>query len=822
MKVPLSWLSEFIDLRPLEELTATLDDLGLVVEAVEHQGEGLTDVVVARVEEIRAIPGADKIRLVVADAGHGPVDVVCGAHNFAVGDLVPFAPVGAILPGGMEIAQRTMRGVTSNGMLCSGRELGLSDDHEGLLVLERGGAAVPGAPIVDALGVGRDVILDLSPEGNRPDAWSIEGVARDLAARWDQPLRRPPVTEPSGPPTSEFASAEIVDVTLCGTFTLSAVRQVTVGPSAPWLQRRLQAVGLRPINNVVDVSNYVMVELGQPTHPYDAALIAGHRLGVRRARPEEPLVLLDGSELTLGVPGRGLGDTGVDAVIVDGEDRVVGLAGIMGGANSVISSSTTDVLLEAAFFDPLTVARTSKRLGVRTDASSRFERGVDPLLGSRAAARFVELLRETSPALVWLSSPLEVVGERPTPPTVELSAEQIEALLGTAIPLTVAAPLLRAIGFTVAHDANRLSVTAPSARLDVREGAAGRADVIEEIARLFSYQRLARRTPTWSAPGGLSGRGRLRRAVRAAFVGAGLLEAWTDSFVGDDEFAQTSDAPLRVRATNPMSTTAPVLRGDLLGGLARAWATNVERGAGEVALFEIGNVFEHPGWTQRPRRSRGGLGGAEKVELPTERELALAVLGRAGDDATTAVALWHLVAERLGLEDVVVRQSPAPLGWHPTRAAALVDRASAAVVGHVGELDPALVAGWAPSARPGQRVGLIALDLDVLADPGLVVRARPSGELPSRFPPARIDLAFLTPDEVNAADVAHALRGASDLCESVELFDVYRGAELAAGTRSLAFAVVLRAPDRTLDDGAVADARRALIATASVLGARLR
>ncbi len=307
MRAPLSWLKDFAAFPDdVALLRATLDDLGLVVEDVELVGEGLDDVVIAKIIEISAIEGADKIRKVLVDAGGEPLEIVCGATNFALDDLVPLAPVGAVLPGDFVITTRKMRGVTSNGMLCSGRELGVGDDHEGLLILTEQPGAVPGASLVDVLGIERDVIFDVTVEGNRPDAWCISGIARDLAARLSLPFSPPsnPVPWGHGPETVTLASGEVLDHALCPRLGIGVLNDVEVGPSPSWLQERLRMAGMRPINNVVDASNYVMLELGQPTHPYDVAKIPGRGLRVRRAQPGEKLETLDGITRELGRPGK--------------------------------------------------------------------------------------------------------------------------------------------------------------------------------------------------------------------------------------------------------------------------------------------------------------------------------------------------------------------------------------------------------------------------------------------------------------------------------------------------------------------------------------
>jgi phenylalanyl-tRNA synthetase beta chain len=817
VNVSLNWLREFVDVdETVDDLRATLDDLGLVVEGITYVGAGLEDVVVARIDDVRAIEGADRVRLVTVEAGQGPLEIVCGATNFEVGNYVPMAPVGAILPGGFAIAQRKMRGVTSNVMLCSSRELELSDDHEGLMILDDLIEPRVGEALLTALQIEPDVVFDISVEGNRPDAWSIEGVARDLATRLGRELRAPALFEPNSQVlTSSVAGAGIDDPDLCGRLTVSVVRNVKVGPSPSWIARRLLSAGMRPISNIVDASNLVMLELGQPTHPYDAHLVGQRTLRARRARVGESLTTLDGVERALAQSGRGLGDTGEDCVIVDGDDHVLGLAGIMGGASSEISANTTEILVEAAFFDPMSIARSSKRHGLRSEASNRFERGVDPTLALRAVARFVAVLRESVPALEWLDSPLDVRGDIPSPPTITLRPLDVERLLGVAIPQDEVTRILTGLGFTVDGAGEELLITAPPNRLDVRQGVAGRADVIEEIARLYSYLRLPRHSPVWPEPGGLNERQLLRRRLRDVVVDVGAIEAWTPTLGSDADFDLLHPEQPRVRVTNPLASDESVLRATQITGLVRAWVKNSERGLGEMILAEMGVVFLHPEATSEPRQTRGGAGGTLTLSLPRENERLTVILGRPNDDATSAVLLWSVVAARLGLSDVVVRSlTEAPRGFHPTRAGALVDRASGALLGYVGEVDGELLRAVSGASQT-RRLGIVDLDLDVLADNALAARTSPFVRVPTRYPSAVLDLALVTPRAVNAQDVAHALKGASDLVEAVTLFDVYHGPGVVEGSRSLAFNVRLSATDRTLSDAEIGEARAALLDAAS-------
>jgi phenylalanyl-tRNA synthetase beta chain len=828
MRVPTSWLADYVDVPDdLDALTATLDDLGLVVEGVQLVGAGLDGVVVARVERIDPIEGADRIRLATVTDGTASIEVVCGAWNYEVGSLVALAPVGTVLPDGTAIARRTMRGVASNGMLCSARELALGDDQAGLLLLDPT-TAVLGAPVREALGVDADAVLDVSVEGNRPDAWSIEGIARDLAARARAPFaptRPPPL--PAADAGDAGVAVAIVDPDLCGRFTATVLEGVTVAPSPALVARRLERCGMRPINNVVDASNYVMLELGQPTHAYDLARLGGRGFRIRRAVPGERLALLDGTTLELAEGALALGDPGEDLVICDGDDRPIGLAGIMGGSSTEIDERSTSVVLEAAWFEPLGVARSAKRHRLRTEASARFERGCDPMACDRAAARFVELLALSSPGVRVVGATVDARGELPAQPVVTLDGAALAARLGLAIPLEEAAGHLRAIGFSVEPRDGALLVTAPTSRPDVRPMPFGVADLAEEVARLHGYSALPRRVPSWPQPGRRPPGVTARRAVKEALVGLGALEAWTASIVGEGDARLVGDEAERVRVTNPVAADEPVLRSSLLPGLLAALRHNVERRQGDVALFEVGMAFTHPSAADVPRLERGGGGGSDLVKLPSEDERVCLLLARPGDDALSAVAAWRALAAALRLDDVRLdadRDGAVPHGVHPTRRATIVDAASGAVLGLVGEVDPVVARRAVPSLEPTRRLGWLDVSLERLADP-MAARRRPEvAELPSRFPTSDVDLALVVDGSVGVHEVKAALRDAAgELCESVACFDAYRGPGVPDGARSLALRVRLVAADRTLSEAELSAARAAMIDAASRrLGASLR
>jgi phenylalanyl-tRNA synthetase beta chain len=827
MRVPVSWLEVYVgELDDLGALTAMLDDLGLVVEGVEHVGSALEGVVVAKVESIDAIEGADRIRLATVSDGTQSIEVVCGAWNYAVGSLIPFAPVGTELPNGMQIARRTMRGVVSNGMLCSGSELGIGDDHAGLLLLDDVDGAEPGRPVAEVLGLRPEVVLDLSIEGNRPDAWCVEGVARDLAARLGRTFVGVDPPAITAVQADGAVRAAIEDPDLCGRLTVTVLDSVRVSPSPQWLARRLELCGMRSINNVVDASNYVMLELGQPSHPYDVERLGGG-LTARRARDGERLELLDGAVLELAVDSGALGDTGEDLVICDGGDVPIGLAGIMGGASTGISEGTGAVALEAAWFAPLAIARSAKRHHLRTEASARFERGCDWTNCDRAARRFVELLKESSPGARVVGEPLDVRGTLPEPVVIDLDPEVITRRLGVSLPTDEIAALLGSIGFGVERLDGRLVVTAPSGRPDVRPAPFGTADLAEEVARLHGYASLPARIPSWPAPGALTGSVRVRRQVREAIVGTGALEAWTATMVSEGDATILGDDTERVRVANPMSLEEPVLRSSLLPGLLRALRHNVERRQGDVALFEVGAVFSHPAHADVARLERGGVGGTELLKVPSEDERVSVVLGRIDDDARSAVATWNVLAAALRLDNVRLERrerDTVPFGVHATRFALLVDNLSGSVLGVVGEVDPGLVAGAVPSLADGRRVGWLDCSMASLLDPACATRRGDAAHEPSRYPSSDVDLALVVAESVNLDDVKRVLRDAAgELCESIACFDAYRGPGVPEGHRSLAVRIRLCAPDRTLSEEALATTRGTMIdAAVARLSATLR
>jgi phenylalanyl-tRNA synthetase beta chain len=798
MRVPLSWLRDFAPIDgEVADLAAAFSNLGLVVDGVEHIAGGTEGVVVAKVLGLRRHPDADKVQLVDVDPGDGESrQIVCGAFNLEVGDLVPLATIGTVMPNGMAIARRKLRGEWSNGMLCSAPELGLPGDGgtQGILILPNEVAA-PGTGLTEALGLEPDVVFDLDVSPNRPDALSIAGVARDIAAALGVGFGLPAPTR-IAEPELEQPPIEVLDGDLCPRFTATVLSNITVGPSPKWLARRLALAGMRPINNVVDVSNYVMLELGQPNHAYDLDRLPGRGLIIRRATEGEPLVTLDGVQRRL---------TADDCLICDAEGTPVGIAGVMGGASSEITDTTTTVLLEAAYFTPMAIARTGKRIGLHTEARSRFERGTDPDIIDLAIDRFTALLVAGGPPGPHRGITVDVtsIDHLPTSTKVRVRTARVNDILATSLTDAEIAELLEPIGFTaepVPGEPGIQVVTIPTWRPDSER----EIDVIEEVARLYGYSNIARTLPPGvRTGGGLTAYQRQRRRIRDVLVGAGVSEAWTTTFLGPGDLERAGLPGRAVEVENPLDRSESLLRTSLLPGLLKAVRFNADRQSPDVRLFEIGHVFGSPA-PDAP------------IPLPDEREhLAIIVAGQ-GADAVLATRLWAVLADGLRLDGVELRAAQVA-GFHPTRAAELVVPTTGEVLGAVGEVDPSVSAAYGLAGR----VGFMWVDAErLVAAPRRDDQAKPT----SRFPASDIDLAFVVDDSVPAAAVEATVADAGrELVESVELFDIYRGPQVAACRRSLAFRLRLRAFDHTLTDPEVAAVRQTVIdAVVAAHGAGLR
>ncbi|MDT0533059.1 phenylalanine--tRNA ligase subunit beta [Micromonospora sp. DSM 115977] len=846
MRVSVSWLREYVDLPadlPAGDLEQALVGLGIEVESVADLRETVTGaLVVGEVREIEELTGFKKpIRFCRVDVGDAngtgePQEIVCGARNFAPGDRVVVILPGGVLPGGFAIGARKTYGRNSHGMICSARELGLGDDHDGIVVLPADTPAKPGDDARPVVGLD-DVVVDLEITPDRGYAMSVRGLARELSHALGVPFRDPGLAPAPGGTAEPAYPVEVRDTVGCDRFAARLVRGVDpTAPTPGWMQRRLTVAGIRSISLPVDITNYVMLELGQPMHAFDADRIAGP-LVVRRAEAGEKLTTLDGVTRALAPE---------DMVICD-DSGPISLAAVMGGETSEVVAGTTNVLFEAAHWDPVMVGRTARRHKLFSEAAKRWERGVDPALPLVAVARAVRLLTEHAGGAAG-DEILDIDHVRPRTPVV-LPADLPSRRIGVSYPPARVAALLEQVGCTVARGADRLaedpgevgvaagtggalSVTPPTWRPDLTDP----ADLVEEVVRLDGYDRVPSVLPTAPPGRGLTWQQRRRRAVARSLAERGYVEVLAHPFVAPglaDQLGLSADDPRRrvVRLANPLSEEEPLLRTTLLGPLLGIAKRNLGRGQRDLALYEIGAVF-HP----RPDAGRPPAMGVDR--RPTDEEFAAADAVVPDQPRHVAVVLtgdvepagWWGAGRPAGWADAVeagrdvlaAAEVPAHrievraaeyAPWHPGRCAELL--VDGTVVGHAGELHPAVVA----ALELPRRTSAMELDLDAL--PAAPVA---SGPVVSGFPPALIDVALVVDASVPAAQVQQALvEGAGGLLEQVRLFDVYASEQLGEGRRSLAYKLTFRAPDRTLTVEEAVAARDAAVARAAErFGATLR
>ena len=763
MNVPVSWLREYVDVAATTAEIA--DRLAIATGEVERiTRRGVVDedgnyehYRVGRVVDATKHPNADRLQLCAVDVGEGePRQIVCGAWNFAAGATVAVALPGAVLPDGRRLERAKLRGTESNGMILSEKELELGPDHSGILVLAE--PHEPGTPLADVLPLA-DEVLEIELTRNRPDCLSVYGIAREVAALFAAELAPPPGRDP------ERTEHEPVDVTVedlagCPRYIGRLFRDVRIEPSPPWLKARITAAGMRPISNVVDVTNYVMLALGNPLHAFDFDTLAGGRIVVRRARAAEEFTSLDGQLRKLDP---------ADLVIADGE-RAIAFAGIMGGLDTEVREETTNVLLEAANFEPVGILRSSERHGLRTEGSNRWEKGVDPYLAPQAAALATELIVALAGAR-WTGD-TDVTGDLPERPLVRLRTERVNSVVGIDIPEQEQKDALEALGFEVGSG---WEVTVPTwrARDVTRE-----IDLVEEVARVHGLEKIPFTLPRRSAMFGRLTKGqRLRRVVEDTLVAAGFFEVYTFSLAAEDP------SPHAVRLPDPLTSEHAVLRTTLLEGLVGAARHNVAAGNEGTALFELARVY---------------LPSVEK--LPEERWRVGGIAEGGFARAKGAVELLHAA---LHVEPRFERTQEPFL--HPGKAARVE-------AGWLGELHPALLDGtW----------NVFELDLETLF---AAVPERLEYEDVITYPAVRQDLAFVVDEDVAAADlVAAAREAAGPELREMRVFDVYRGGQVPEGRKSLAFGVAFQSPERTLsDEDARALRERIVAALHDRFGAELR
>ena len=814
MRVPIDWLRQYVDLpadQSIEDLTEKLTMLDLKLEEVDRVGADIQgSLVIGKVlsAEKEVHSNGKTINWCQVDVGEAePRGIVCGAHNFGVGDLVIAALPGATLPGGFQIAARETYGHTSDGMICSGAELGIGGDPSGIIVLDPTEAMV-GDDAIELLGLRADVI-DLEVNVDRAYALSMRGVARDAALGFGVAFHDPALIDvPSG---GESYPIRVDDAAACPVFVARTVTGFDpTRPTPRHIARRVELAGMRPISLAVDITNYVMLELGQPIHGYDRDKLRG-TIVVRKATAGERLTTLDGAKRTLSA----------DDLLITDDRGPIGLAGVMGGADVELGDFTTNIVIEAAHFDPPMIARTARLMKLPSEASKRFERSVDPELPPYAAQRVAELLVEFGGGTI--EDGVTSVGVAPVRKPVTFDVGLAARVTGIAIDAATVISALEANGCLVTVDGTMLSVTPPSWRPDLVDP----YDFAEEVLRVVGYDKVPSILPTAPAGRGLSAPQRLRRRVGIALAGAGFVEVKSFPFAGpadwDNLGLPADDARRRqVLLENPLSAEEPGLTTTLLPGLLKALALNVGRGQDDIAVFETGRVF-HPkagsidapvyGVSKRPTDEEIAALDAALPDQP--QRIAIALTGERTKSGwwgkgrkaewADAIETFRLVARTLNVAlEITAEHDHAP--WHPGRSAAF--HLNGTLVGHAGELHPRVCKAY--GVRAHTAAAEIAIDDLINASPDVT-----PAPVFSTYPVAKEDVALVVDDAVTAESVHRALAGASELIESVRLFDVYTGDQVPDGKKSLAFSLRLRATDRTLNDEEIKAARDAAVAAAT-------
>lgn len=799
MLVSLKWLSEYVEVpEDIKALCDKMDLTGTGVEGVERTGDNLVGVVVGHVVECAPHPDSDHMHVTKVDVGQGePVQIVCGAPNMKLGIKVPVATLGTVLPGDFKIKKSKLRGVASCGMCCSKRELGMGNEHEGIWILPDD--APVGMAIADYLKIS-DTVLDLEITPNRPDCLSMQGMAREMGAMFRVPVSYPHmdlVEDASEPSVDELASVTVEDATRCPRYTARVIKNVKVGPSPDWLAERVQAAGARSINNIVDVTNYILFLLGQPLHAFDYDKLVGEdgraHVVVRGAKQGEKLVTLDEVER----------DLTEDMTVIATPERAVALAGVMGGLETEVTEETTTILLESATFEPGRTSRTSRNLGLISESSLRYERGVDDTTCADYSAFAAALMAQVSGGVVC-PGVVDAYGKVTEPRQLTLRVKRCQGMLGEAIPAQEMTDILERLGCVVAEtdEADVLAVTAPTFRPDLER----EVDLYEEILRLYGMDRIPATLP--------GGRGRLGTrseeqrkmdVVNNTMRACGVNETMTYSFADPKDLEKlrmdASDLGVAVELLNPLNSDQSIMRQTIIPGLLRSVAYNQSRGVKNIQLYETGTVFF----------------GAEGKLQPKERQkLACVLAGAMGEGGWNVSPAPFDFFDGKGVVESLVRELAIPKlrfkvldadqapHLQPGRAAQVLSGGT--VLGWLGEIHPLAAAAFEAEAP----VVAFELDLDALLKSSQL--CRPYVDVPS-FPAVTVDVAFVVDESVTHETLLQRITSAGGkLLESAQLFDVYRDQDrLGAGKKSMAYALAYRAADRTLTGEEVEKAHAKLI-----------
>jgi len=798
MKVPLKWLKEYVDINVSpKEYADALTMSGSKVENIEVQGEEIKKVVVGKILTVEKHPDADRLQVSKVDVGNEVIQIVTGAQNISVGDYIPVALDGSSLPGGKKIKKGKLRGVESNGMMCSIQELGYTKydfpdaAEDGIYILSKQALAdrylnsaddekrldevVLGKDITEALGID-DTVVEFEITPNRPDCLSIIGIARETAATFGSELKKPVISvKESGGDIRELAGIEIKDPDLCPRYSARVIRNVKIGPSPEWMKERLRAAGIRPINNIVDITNYVMLEMGQPMHAFDLDRLEGRKIIVRRAKEGEVMKTLDGIERKL--------DT--DMLVIADAEKPACIAGVMGGLDSEITESTRNLLFESAVFNGTSIRLTSKKLGLRTEASSRYEKGLDVNNTIDVVNRAAQLVEELGAGEV-AKGILDCYPEKVEPRLIKLECERINALLGTDISREEMIRIFRSLELEVDEASDMIKV--PTFRMDIEE----MADLAEEVARFYGYNRI---TPTLlhgkeTTRGIKTKKQKIEDEIINTMIASGLSEIYTYSFTSPSVFDAVKvpeDSPLRdaVVISNPLGVDFSIMRTTTIPDMLTVLARNYNRRVEEARLFELSYVY----MKNEPRTSQ--VEGIDESSLP--RELETLTMGMYGNvDFYDIKGVVENLMERLRISGYeFVRESENPT-FHPGRTAALLINGERA--GILGEIHPDVLDNYDIETKA--YVGVIEVE-KLINSCGKTVQYKP---LP-KYPAVTRDIAMLVRDEITVKQIEEIIRQrGGKILERLKLFDVYKGKQIPEGMKSVAYSITFRAEDRTLTD----------------------
>ncbi|WP_432663942.1 phenylalanine--tRNA ligase subunit beta [Wukongibacter baidiensis] len=774
MLVPVSWLKDYVDIDniPIEELEEKLILSGSNTEGVQKVIEDAKKIVIGKIVEIKKHPNADKLVIPMVDIGEEVIQIVTGAENINVGDYVPVALVGSRLPGGIKIKRGKLRGEVSNGMLCSAEELGFGDSvipkdmKDGILILN--GEYTLGEGIEEALGL-NDHVIEFEITPNRPDCLSMLGMARETSATFDLATKYPEINiKEEVEDINDYISAEVEDKDLCRRFVGRVVKDIKIEPSPTWLQLRLMKAGVRPISNIVDITNFVMLEYGQPLHAYDLNTLTGGKIIARRAKKDEVTTTLDGAERKL--------DEEV-LVIADAKDTI-GIAGIMGGEDTEISDNTKTIFIEAAHFNKKNIRTSSRKIGLRTEASARFEKGIDPNVAEAAADRACQLIEELGAGKV-VKGKIDIYDDKLEGWSIEVRPERINSLLGTKLSSEEISDILRRLELSVEKKEEKLLVGIPTYRQDLLK----EIDIVEEVARIYGYNVIEATLPKGATWGAKTNAQVIEDYTKGALNSLGLNEITTYSFVSPkslDLINTPEDSFLRrnIKLLNPLGEEYSIMRTTLVPNMLDVLARNYKRNVSEALAFELGNTFI-------PRE-------IPVTSLPIEKKvLTLGMYGEDIDFFSIKAIVWELL-NKLGIEKCVMEPEKNHSLFHPGRCGNIVYGNH--ILGTIGEVHPDILENYGFS----NRVYVADIDFNILLQ---ITRIDTIYKPLPKYPSTSRDMALIVKEEIYSKEIEDIINNnGGDILETCTLFDVYRGKQISEGNKSMAYSLTFRAKDRTLTD----------------------